>query len=60
MIRYRRYAVMAALIVCAAVTALTAALAQNWPSRPIHAFSPVQRRQRDRHHSARGVRSAFR
>jgi tripartite-type tricarboxylate transporter receptor subunit TctC len=40
MIRYRRYAVMAALIVCAAVTALTAALAQNWPSRPIHALVP--------------------
>jgi tripartite-type tricarboxylate transporter receptor subunit TctC len=40
MIRYRRFAVMAALIVCAAVTALTAALAQNWPSRPIHALVP--------------------
>ena len=40
MIRYRRYAVMAALIACAAVTALTAALAQNWPSRPIHALVP--------------------
>jgi tripartite-type tricarboxylate transporter receptor subunit TctC len=40
MIRYRRYAVMAALIACAAVTAVAAALAQNWPSKPIHVFIP--------------------
>ena len=44
MIRYRRYAVMAALIVCAAVTALAAALAAELAIAADPRLSPVQRR----------------